>query len=138
MIYGITLILLSIIAVPSLLLARKPNAAELLEKVAPYQGWIGVAFCFFGIWGVITSFLNMGWLTEYPIWWATLLAGSLVEAVLGFMLGYPLISNWLASNADAKAKVEQLRARMAPLQGRLGVLGIGVGVWMIVANILFF
>ena len=33
MTWGITLILLSIIAVPSLLLAKKPNAKELLEKI---------------------------------------------------------------------------------------------------------
>jgi len=38
MIYEITLILLSIIAVPSLILSKKPNAKELLEKVEPYQG----------------------------------------------------------------------------------------------------
>ena len=87
MIYGITLILLSIIAVPSLILSKKPNAKELLQKVEPYQGWIGLVFCFWGIWGIITAFLNMGWITTAPIWWFTLLAGSLVEAVLGFMLG---------------------------------------------------
>ena len=55
MIYGITLILLSIIAVPSLILSKKPNAQELLDKVAPYQGWIGLVFCFFGVWGVISA-----------------------------------------------------------------------------------
>jgi len=42
MIWGITLILLSIVAVPSLILSKKPNAKELLEKVEPYQGWIGL------------------------------------------------------------------------------------------------
>jgi len=36
MFYGIQLILLSIIAVPSLILAKKPNAKELLEKIEPY------------------------------------------------------------------------------------------------------
>ena len=139
MIYGITLILLSLIAVPSLLLSRKPNAAELLDKVAPYQGWIGMAFAFFGVWGIISAFLNMGWLTSAPVWWATLLAGSVVEAGLGFLLGFPLINDMLLSNnAEAQGKALALRERVAPLQGKLGVAGIGIGVWMIVANILFF
>jgi len=40
MIYGITLVLLSIIAVPSLILSKKPDAKELLKKIEPYQGWI--------------------------------------------------------------------------------------------------
>jgi len=138
MIYGISLILLSIIAVPSLLLSKKPNAKELLEKIEPYQGWIGIVFCFFGVWGVITSVLNIGWLTSAPIWWITLIAGSIVEAVLGFMLGYGLINKFfLSKNADAKEKAEHMREKIAPKQGKLGIIGIVVGVWMIVASFLF-
>ncbi len=138
MIYGISLVLLSIIAVPSLILSKKPNAKELLEKVAPYQGWIGIVFCFWGVWGIISAILNLGWLTSAPIWWITLLAGSVVEAGLGFMLGYGLISKLLLSkNANAQEKAEQIRAKIAPKQGKLGLLGIVVGVWMIVASFLF-
>lgn len=138
MIYGISLILLSIIAVPSLLLSRKPNAKELLAKVEPYQGWIGIIFCFWGIWGVVTAVLHMGWLTSAPVWWATLLAGSLVEACLGFLLGYPLITKlFLSESVKAREKAAQIRAKIAPKQGKLGILGIIVGVWMIVASLIF-
>jgi hypothetical protein len=38
MIYGITLIVLSILAVPSLILSKKPEAKEYLDKFAPYHG----------------------------------------------------------------------------------------------------
>lgn len=138
MIYGISLILLSIIAVPSLLLSRKPNAKELLEKVEPYQGWIGIVFCFWGIWGLITAILHLGWLTSAPIWWVTLLAGSLVEACLGFLLGLPLINKlFLSSNEKARGKAALLREKIAPKQGLLGVLGIIVGIWMIAASLIF-
>ena len=138
MIYGITLILLSIIAVPSLILSKKPNAKELLQKVEPYQGWIGIVFCFWGVWGIITSFLNMGWITSTPIWWSTLLAGSIVEAGLGFMLGYGLINKmFLSGNEAAKIKAEKIREKIAPKQGKLGVLGLIVGAWMIVASFMF-
>ncbi|MBS9462639.1 hypothetical protein LV716_01685 [Flagellimonas sp. HMM57] len=138
MIYGITLILLSIIAVPSLVLAKKPNAKELLEKIEPYQGWIGLVFCFWGVWGIITSILNLGWLTSAPIWWITLFAGSLVEATLGFMLGFGLINKlFLSKNDKATEKAAELRSKIAPKQGKLGLLGIAVGIWMIVASFLF-
>lgn len=137
MIYGITLILLSIIAVPSLILSKKPNAKELLQKIEPYQGWIGLVFCFWGIWGIITAFLNMGWITTLPIWWFTLLAGSLVEAVLGFMLGFGVINKLVLSKSPtAVEKGEALRAKLAPKLGKLGILGIAVGVWMIIASFL--
>ncbi len=135
MIYGITLVLLSIIAVPSLVLARKPNAKELLEKIEPYQGYIGLIFCLWGVWGIITAVLNLGWLFTAPIWWVTLLAGSLVEALLGFMLGFVLISKlFMDKKPKAKDKLAALRERIAPKQGKLGILGVFVGAWMIIAS----
>ena len=138
MIYGITLILLSIIAVPSLILAKKPNAQELLDKIEPYQGWIGLFFCLTGVWGIISAFLNIGWLTSLPIWWITLLAGSLVQAVLGFMLGFGMLNKLLLSkNEAAQQKAAVLREKLAPKLGKLGVFGLAVGGWMIVASFLF-
>ncbi|WP_343488396.1 hypothetical protein [Allomuricauda sp. d1] len=138
MIYGISLVLLSIIAVPSLILSKKPNAKELLEKIEPYQGWIGLIFCFWGAWGIISSILNLGLLTTAPIWWITLAAGSVVEVTLGFMLGSGLFNKlFLGKSPEAQQKAAELRAKIAPKQGKLGVLGIIVGVWMIVASFLF-
>lgn len=138
MIWGITLILLSIIAVPSLILSKKPNAKELLEKVEPYQGWIGLVFCFWGVWGITTAVLNLNWLSIAPIWWITLLVGNIISAALGFMLGSGLINRlFLSKNEVAKAKAEELRAKIAPKQGKLGILGIVVGIWMIVASFMW-
>lgn len=138
MINGITLVLLSIIAVPSLVLSKKPNAKELLEKIEPYQGWIGLVFCILGVWGIITAILNIAWLTTAPIWWATLAAGSLVEAALGFMLGFGLINKlFMSNNTEAQEKAAELRSKIAPKQGKLGILGLIVGVWMIAASFLF-
>ncbi len=138
MINGISLILLSIIAVPSLVLSRKPNAKELLEKIEPYQGWIGLVFCVMGVWGIITSILNLGWLTTAPIWWVTLAAGSLVQATLGFMLGSGLMNKlFMGKNPEAQAKAAELRSKIAPKQGKLGILGIIVGTWMIIASLMY-
>lgn len=138
MINGITLIVLSIIAVPSLILSKKPNAKELLEKIEPYQGWIGLVFCIWGVWAIIQSVLNLGWLSTAPIWWATYLASGVVQAGLGFMLGYGVMNKlFLSKNAEAKEKAEQLRAKIAPKQGKLGLLGLAVGAWVIVASFMF-
>ena len=138
MIWGISLVLLSIIAVPSLILSKKPNAKELLEKIEPYQGWIGIVFCFWGFWGVVTAILNLGWLTIAPIWWITFLVGNIVSAVLGFMLGSGLINKLVDSkNEAAQFKANELRVKIAPKQGRLGIIGIIIGIWMIAASFLF-
>ncbi|PKV49896.1 hypothetical protein ATE84_1935 [Aquimarina sp. MAR_2010_214] len=137
MTWGITLILLSIIAVPSLLLSKKPNAKELLEKIEPYQGWIGLIFCFWGVWGVISSILGIGWLATFPIRWSVYLAGNAIEAILGFMLGFGMINKLvLSKNEAAKEKANQLREKLAPKQGKLGVLGLIIGALMIVLSFL--
>lgn len=138
MIYGITLIILGLLAVPSLLLSKKPDAKELFDKIAPYQGWIGIVFAFWGIWGIISAILNLGLLGTIPIYWVTWLAVSVVEAALGFILGYGLIAKHaLSKNAQAAAKGEELLARLTPLQGKLGIVAIILGIWMIVTTFIW-
>ena len=139
MISGITLILLSIIAVPSLILSKRPDAKEILEKIAPYQGWIGLIFCIWGVYGVIFSGLfGLGWITSSPIYWGTTLSVNILQAILGFMLGFALISRYfLSGSAEAKAKGEQLLAKIVSRQGMIGMIGIGVGIWSIVADFMF-
>lgn len=138
MITGITLIVLSILAVPSLILSRKPNAKELLDKLTPFQGWIGLVFCVWGIWNIINVILGLGYLTTHPLWWITWLAASVVMAVLGFLLGYGLIQKYALSKNEAAAKKgEQVRKKLAAIQGKLGIFGIIVGIWVIIFRLFF-
>ena len=136
MIWGISLILVSILAVPSLILSKKPDAAELLAKLEPYQGWIGLIGCLWGVWGIISSILNLGWLSTFPIMWTIYLASSVVLAALGFMLGFGMINKmFLGKNPDAQAKAAELREKIAPKQGKLGILGIIIGILAILSSL---
>ena len=124
MIHGISLVLLALVAAPSLPIARQPNAAELLDRIAPYQGWIGWAFVLWGGGGVASAVFGADAWSGGLLWPVTLLAGGLVEIGAGFALGCSLVR-------DAA-----LRARLAPLQGRLGVVSLALGVWIIAASFL--
>lgn len=138
MIYGITLIVLGVLAAPSLLLSRRPDAKELLDKVAPYQGWIGLIFCFWGLWATIRAFLHISILKYFPVWWLTWVGSSLLEAALGFVLGYGLINKLVLSNSEeAKEKGERLMAKLTPIQGKLGLAGIIVGSWVLISWLFF-
>jgi hypothetical protein len=54
------------------------------------------------------------------------------------LLGFPLINKLFLSNSvKAREKAAGIRAKVAPRQGQLGILGIIVGIWMIVASFLF-
>jgi hypothetical protein len=140
MIYGITLILLGLLAIPSLVLAKKPNAKELFDKIAPYQGWIGLVFAVWGVWGIISSILTIAWLSFglwYIIFWLSILLGSILEAALGFILGYSLINKYvLSKNPSASEKGEQLLAKLLPWQVKLGLVAIALGVWIIISYVL--
>ena len=138
MIYGISLIVLGILASPSILLSKKPDAKELLDKITPYQSWIGLVFCFWGIWGMISAVLNLGWLASAPIWWITFALGSVLEAALGFLLGYSLLVKYvLSKNEEAKKKGDELLAKLQPIQGKIGLLGVCLGIWWTVASLIF-
>ncbi len=136
MINGIWLAVLGVLAVPSLVLAKRPDAAKVLGKLAPYQGWMGAVSCVWGVWGIISAVLNLGLLTTAPIYWATWLAVAVVLAGLGLILGIGVMKTFI-KQPQAQAKLDQTLAKVAPHQGRLGIAGVGLGAWMIVASILF-
>jgi hypothetical protein len=132
MIYGIILIALGLLAVPSLILAKKPNAREIFDKVAPYQGGIGILAILLGVWDIVHAIQNLGLLGVSALGvfvWILIVAMGLVELALGFIMGYGLISkNLLAKNEAAAAKGQALLARLVPLQGRIGIAAIIIGI----------
>jgi hypothetical protein len=136
MVQGIWLALLGVLAVPSLIIAKKPNAKELIAKIAPYQGWIGAISALWGVWGIITAVLNLGWLSAAPIYWVTWLADSVLQAALGLILGVGVLKTFI-KDARAQSKMDETLAKLTPKQGVLGLTAIGVGVWMVVSSFLF-
>ncbi|WVD61830.1 hypothetical protein RHO11_01510 [Orbus mooreae] len=58
-----------------------------------------------------------------------ILAIAVVEAVLGFILGFNLINTYvLSKNAKSEEKGQQLLAKLLPLQGKFGIATIVLGV----------
>src|SRR3989442_920023 len=112
--------ILGILAVPSLLLSRKPDAKATLDKLAKYQGWIGAVSCLWGIWGIISSLLSISWISSVPIYWATYLADAVLEAALGLILGIGVMKTFI-KNPQAQAKMDQTLAKLQPKQGTLGI-----------------
>ena len=79
LITAIILVICGALAAASFIVAKKPNAKELLDKLAPYQGWIGLVVCLWGAWTIISCFLSLGLLTSWPLWWVTIMAVGVVE-----------------------------------------------------------
>lgn len=137
MIYGIWLAVLGVLGASNLIIAKRPDAAEAIAKLAPYQGWIGAVSALWGVWGIISCVLNLGFLTTFPIYWISWLATSVVQAALGLLLGVGVLKTFITA-PEAVAKMDETIAKLAPKQGVLGLVAIGLGVWMILASFMFY
>lgn len=133
---GLWLAVLGILGASNLIIARKPDAKELIAKLAPYQGWIGAVSALYGVWGIINAVLTLGWLTTYPINWATYLASSVIQVALGLLLGVGVLKTFI-KQPQAVAKMDEMVTKLAPKQGVLGLIAIGLGVWCVLVGFLF-
>ncbi|MGB0869364.1 MAG: hypothetical protein ACPGSD_07180 [Flavobacteriales bacterium] len=119
-----------LIAASGFIVSKKPNAKELLDKLTPFQGWIGVVLTFWGLWGAIQLVLNIG---NIGIVWIIAFAVNVVEFIVGFLLGYGLISKYLLEkNEQAKEKGQALRLKLTKYQIPSGMALIILGVLSII------
>ncbi len=129
-----------ILGAASLIVAKKPNAQQLIDKLTPYQGWIGAVMFLWGIWDLISTFRAMGLMAlgvKFLLLWIIILVASLTELLLGFLLGFGLITQYaLSKNEQAMAKGQAMRAKLAPFQGLLGILAIVVALLFLVLRII--
>jgi hypothetical protein len=137
---GIVLFVLGVLASASTIVAKRPDAQPAIDKLVPYQGWIGFVCAIWGVWIVISAVLNLGWLGHgsLVIWWITYFATGVLEFTLGLLLGYALLTQFLLSkNAEAMKRGEQVRSLLVPYQTVLGFVAIGFGLWTVVASFMF-
>lgn len=64
------------------------------------------------------------------------LARSVLLAALGLLLGVGVLKSFI-KDPTANAKMDQTIARLAPKQGVLGLIGIGLGIWTVISSVLF-
>lgn len=130
---AIALFVLGILGAANIIIAKKPNAKELIDKMVPFQGIIGVIACIWGVINLIRWFSYSGLLFKVvPILAITWLAISIILILLGFLLGFSLISKLLSKSEAAAAKGEKLRAKLAAIQAPLGVISICLGIWWLI------
>ncbi|HUU03744.1 MAG TPA: hypothetical protein VM425_20080 [Myxococcota bacterium] len=128
-----------VLAASNLIIAKKPDAKELIDKLVPYQGWIGIVMFLWGIWDTI-HVLTTGWfavVSVIPVSAIVILVAVLVEVVLGFLLGFGLISKYaLSKNEQALAKGQEIRGKLAKFQGPLGLIAIFVSIYILLWNLI--
>jgi len=124
------LFVLGVVCASNLIIAKKPNAKDLIAKVAPYQGWIGAISAVWGIWWLINWILNLQVMMHWPVLGITWLANSLLLFGLGLLCGIGVLKMFIKA-PTAVEKLDQTVAKLAPFQGMLGLAGIAVAIWTI-------
>jgi hypothetical protein len=133
---GLWLAVLGVLAAANLIIAKKPDAKQLIDKLSPYQGWIGAISALWGVWGLISSVLNLRWLSIVPVFWITFLVNAVLLFALGLLLGVAVLKTFI-KQPEAVKRMDELIVRLTPKQGMLGLVAIGVGAWMVVSGFLW-
>ena len=135
LITGIWLTLLGVLGASRLIIARQPDAKRLIGKLAPYQGWIGVVSALWGAWWIVAALLDLRLLSFAPLAWIVWVATGAVMLLLGFVLGVGIMKSFL-DDKKTNARADELLAKVAPYQSRLGLVAIALGIWSVLRAIL--
>ncbi len=121
----ILLILGSILGISGLIIAKKPDAKALIDKLAPFQAGIGIAMLATGIWwvlrwgGALVHAFSLNVLFAAAIWGVIA-----VSILLGALFGMPQIAKWIPGDSPAEQKALELSQKIAPFQVLLGLVGL--------------
>src|SRR5947209_15565204 len=97
MFLGIWLALLGVLAASNLIIAKKPDAEQLIGKIAPYQGWIGAVSAVWGVFGILGCVSQIALLESAPIYWLSWFADSALLICLGLLLGVGVFKSFNTS-----------------------------------------
>ena len=131
---GLVLVVLGGFCVPALVAGKSAKGKELLDKITPFQGWIGLVAFAWGVWGIIGSVLRLSWLGSWPVSWIIFLACSVLLFAGGLIAGFAMIQKFALSRLpeDAQEKALKLRDKLVSLQSTIGILCLIGGAFIIV------
>ncbi|CAA6798757.1 MAG: Unknown protein [uncultured Aureispira sp.] len=129
-------IVTGMLAAASVVIKKSPDAANLIEKIKPYEAGIGAAALVLGLLRVFSA------TTAFKgglIWGLAFTSCSVSCIIMGFLLGYPVIQNLLLDELsdEAKAKSGEIYTRLTPYKVTSGLVAMGTGAYLLVIGFIF-
>jgi hypothetical protein len=132
LLFILLLIVGGVLGAAALIIQKRPDARELIGKLVPFQGIIGIVLLILSLIWLIRILPGIGYAFQSLVGLLMLLS-ILVGIALGFLLGYGLIDQYvLSKNAGAAAGGAGVKASIAKYQGPLGIIAILLGLWMLI------
>jgi hypothetical protein len=133
---AVVVILGGILAISGLIIANKPDAKQIIDKLTPYQALIGVGMI--GL-SVITFARSLKMLTDLFKLNFTLALGMWcmigTGVALGALFGMPQIVKWIPGDSPAEQKAMEFAQKVAPFQVLLGLVALGGGLIVLLFNL---
>lgn len=116
-------VLAGLLAAAALIIAKKPDAKQYIDRLAAYEAVIGVGL-------IPVSLINFLRLLDaislvfraVPLFAAAFLAMVGAGFLLGALFGMPQIAKWIPGESSAEQKAVELSKKVAPYQVALGVV----------------
>jgi len=145
------LLLGGIIASYALIVGKRPDAKQAIDKLVPYGGAIGIALLVFGIYDLFGLGSGPSWFDTLDFFkyfniWGKVYVGLWVPVaiILGFLLGYSLIDKYVlnkAASAGGKAGEavdgvgDKAHAGLSKFSGPIGIIALVVGLIMLLLQL---
>lgn len=117
----------AVLALSTFIVAKKPNAKELIDKLVPFQAAIGVALLLLSI----VIWLDAGIFDIFRLvkYWAlggiASIGAVLSGILLGMLFGMPQIAKWLPGESSAEIKALAWSKKLAGIQVLVGAIALG-------------
>ncbi len=114
-----------LLAAAALIISKKPDAKQYIDKLAAYQAFIGVGLIalsvinFFRVLDLLSVLFKVAFLFS-----ASFLAMVGSGILLGALFGMPQIAKWIPGESSAEQKAVELSKKVAPYQVLLGVISL--------------
>jgi hypothetical protein len=127
--FALLLIAAGLLGASALIVAKKPNAASVINALVPFQALIGAGTLVLGILELLhlgpkTLFDTIRWV---PVMGGSFLGGILSGILLGFMFAIPL----MARLGAGQQRAAEVAAKIAPWQLLIGCVAAVSGVLII-------
>jgi hypothetical protein len=133
---SVIVILGGILAVSGLIIANKPDAKQIIDKLTPYQALIGVGMIALSVItfvrqiSVLTDMFKLNFMSALGVW---CMIGTGVA--LGALFGMPQIVKWIPGQYSAEQKALEFSQKVAPFQVLLGLIAIAGGLIVLLFNL---
>ena len=132
----------ALVCLSGFIIAKKPEAKHLFEKVAPFQGFLGVFLLAWGLydlwhyvirdWPPMDRSLFSVALEHETLTAVALLGYILSEIIIGFCLGFGLIANWIPGEHGAEKKGLEIQRKLLGFSIPIGIAGLVFAIlWII-------